>query len=931
MDFILHLFQTIIIISIIILGVWLINTILGSTTGYRWRKILWFILAVRLIFPIPLYLSEHITSFKPIEVNIPLPDSATHADIDTILSVPSSIMNIQAGDLINDTDNAPGESIKDDSSVSIAPTNNDINSSISQNTGTDTNVGVNTDTQTPSFISVNTIIAYLFIVWAGGIIILAGIRLFQYRRLKSSYLKGTRLCEDSSLISKMNSLCNEFRIKNPICIVVQKNIKSPMLFGYFNTILLLPKISYSEAELDSILRHEITHYKKKDLWYKLLIMLACDLYWFNPIFRLMKRMAYRDVECICDDKATKHMYLDDKRVYCNSILRTMTGSRENNPEFTTRFAGNKKTAKQRLENILNSPNRKAGTVILSLLLVILLLGTVCISFNLSSGNKNLDNNGTIMSSNSNGSELSSKHNNTEASTNNNGTGAATDNNSTESATDENSTESSTDNNSAESSTNNNNGTSAFTNTETTTGSNSQNSTKEPTTNNNNIKTTEAAATNPSVIKMTMYSPIIDYAGDSVLTQLKKLHPNLEITSVSFDIEKHFLAAYKINGSTYELPTMFQQESGILIQAGKNNQVADLTDILNERGWLNQMKESVKLTVSDENGRIYGIPSNYSYALGILCNADMFRAAGLVDASGVPLVPQTWQELAESAVKIKESTGKAGFCLLAQDSAAGWHFISIANNFGAPSFCLYNGDGTFTANIDSKEAIEAMKFIKSLKWDYNVLTEDPTSESFSTGYQHIANGTAAMYISATDCLSIPTDYGIAPDKLAMAAMPAGPSGHKYTYYSGFAYAFSADATPEEIDVGLDLLELRGLGPVLNYQTQEQIQLHITGIKNEPVIASGIQIWKNKDILNYEQRILDQYGNTNQAFYQSYFDAADTPGNLKTDNTYNDYSSTLNEILRGVIQEVVTNPNANVEALMQSANEDFQWYINYHIYR
>ena len=60
-----------------------------------------------------------------------------------------------------------------------------------------------------------------------------------------------------------------------------REIKTPMLFGYSKPIIVLPHRRYHEEEAEMILRHEIQHYKNRDLWYKFLIMFVCDLYWFN--------------------------------------------------------------------------------------------------------------------------------------------------------------------------------------------------------------------------------------------------------------------------------------------------------------------------------------------------------------------------------------------------------------------------------------------------------------------------------------------------------------------------------------------------------------------------------------------------------------------------------------------------------------------------
>ena len=131
-----------------------------------------------------------------------------------------------------------------------------------------------------------------------------------------------------------------------------------------------------------------------------------------------------------------------------------------------------------------------------------------------------------------------------------------------------------------------------------------------------------------------------------------------------------------------------------------------------------------------------------------------KKQGLVDENGYPLYPKTWDELAETTKKIKDATGQAGLCLLAKDNAGGWHWSNIAWCFGA-TLTIDNGDGTFTANLNSPEAIAAMNYVKDLKWKYDVLTADPLNEDWGTGFTALGTGTAAMYIAANDAVNQPT--------------------------------------------------------------------------------------------------------------------------------------------------------------------------------
>ena len=88
-------------------------------------------------------------------------------------------------------------------------------------------------------------------------------------------------------------IAEEMKIRRVPELLVQEQIRSPMLFGYIHKKLLLSPM-YTIDEISLIMRHEMIHVKNNDLWYKLFFILICDIYWFNPLFRLMKKLAKRE-------------------------------------------------------------------------------------------------------------------------------------------------------------------------------------------------------------------------------------------------------------------------------------------------------------------------------------------------------------------------------------------------------------------------------------------------------------------------------------------------------------------------------------------------------------------------------------------------------------------------------------------------------------
>ena len=432
-------------------------------------------------------------------------------------------------------------------------------------------------------------------------------------------------------------------------------------------------------------------------------------------------------------------------------------------------------------------------------------------------------------------------------------------------------------------------------------------------------TEEAAADEPVTITLgiwpedTLTDDIAVHEG--YVATMKELHPNVTCEPAYY---KYATDTFMSMVEAGTVPTVFESwftEPQKLIREGA---VADITDQLEARGWLDKISPAIRDLLSDENGRIYGIPRD-GYALGLMCNVALFKEAGLVDADGYPIYPTTWEELAETAKTIKEKTGAAGLCLLAKDNAGGWHFSNIAWCFGA-TLTVDNGDGTYTANLNSPEAIAAMEYVKSLKWDYDVLTADPTNEDWGTGFTQLGTGAAAMYIAANDAVNQPTQVnGLPLEDLGMCAIPAGPGG-QYSLSGGTPYMFSADATDAEINAALDYIEIMGKGPVATDAAVEGMRADAQNkVDNGVPVIPRFPCWVDNEVTAAEDAIVEEFGNVDVKLYQSYFDATAAAG-LRTEEpglTQDMYAE-----LTKVLQAVITDQNADVKELMETANSNYQ---------
>lgn len=153
---------------------------------------------------------------------------------------------------------------------------------------------------------------------------------------------------------------------------------------------------------------------------------------------------------------------------------------------------------------------------------------------------------------------------------------------------------------------------------------------------------------------------------------EKENPDIKIETSTYKYATDTFIPKAMMGQMPTLFGTFYTEIQKIIDAGY---AADITDMMTEMGMADALYPNIKEIV-EKDGRLYGIPSQL-YVQGLICNVELFKEAGLVDADGVPIFPQNYTELAETAKIIKDKTGKAGFAMPTTSNCGGWHFMNIA--------------------------------------------------------------------------------------------------------------------------------------------------------------------------------------------------------------------------------------------------------------
>ncbi len=104
--------------------------------------------------------------------------------------------------------------------------------------------------------------------------------------------------------------------------------------------------------------------------------------------------------------------------------------------------------------------------------------------------------------------------------------------------------------------------------------------------------------------------------------------------------------------------------------------------------------------------------------------------------------------------------------------------------------------------------------------------------------------------------------------------------------------------------------------------------IAGMKAdaENRVANGVPViprfpcWIDQKVLDAESQIIKEYGNVDPKMFESYFNATKQSGNLRMEEPGS--AQDLYAELTKVLQAVVTDKDADVAALMQKANANYQ---------
>jgi len=210
--------------------------------------------------------------------------------------------------------------------------------------------------------SSGNIIRYAAVIWAGGFIVFTANKAREYAIFYKKILKNNKPLYDESLFGLFAEIKTELKIKKPLRLFVNPNISSPMIVCMFKPAVLIPDITLSDAEWRFVFLHELTHYKRRDLWLFKFAMMACAIHWFNPFAYVIYSNIRAACEFSCDEAVLKRIKPSERKQYGMAILN-MLDYGAGKSAFASALSGCGKRAAQRLKLIARGNLSRKGFVL----------------------------------------------------------------------------------------------------------------------------------------------------------------------------------------------------------------------------------------------------------------------------------------------------------------------------------------------------------------------------------------------------------------------------------------------------------------------------------------------------------------------------------------------------------------------------------------
>jgi TonB family protein len=196
-------------------------------------------------------------------------------------------------------------------------------------------------------------------------------------------------CVDKSILVQRRQVCEFLEISRTVRVKFSEDIASPMSFGLFKPVVILPSaaIDWTETTLEDVMVHELSHIKRLDWPSMLFCHVLTSLFWINPLLWLAKSRVNEAAEQACDGAVLR--YGKDGVGYAEDLLRLARESLTNKQApLLAQLMFDESNLSMRIRNILDGKliGKASKVFVAGLTFSALLVVSACSGVNLFGSN-----------------------------------------------------------------------------------------------------------------------------------------------------------------------------------------------------------------------------------------------------------------------------------------------------------------------------------------------------------------------------------------------------------------------------------------------------------------------------------------------------------------------------------------------------------------
>ena len=342
-----------------------------------------------------------------------------------------------------------------------------------------------------------------------------------------------------------------------------------------------------------------------------------------------------------------------------------------------------------------------------------------------------------------------------------------------------------------------------------------------------------------------------------------------------------------------------------------HQIVNIDSRVRALPYVDKFNPNVLVNGQDADGKIWAVPTQ-AYGMSLTYNRTLFTQAGLDPEKP----PTTWDEVKAAAKTIAEKTGQAGFAEMATQNTGGWQLTTMTYALGGRMQTV-GDDGKVTATVANPATKSALKFLHDLRWSDNSMgsTFDYAWGSIN---QAFAAGQIGMFTGGSDLYTaMVQNNGLKADDYGVTTIPLASDPNAGVLGGGTLAAVNVNTTEEQRDAAVTWIDWYYMNKLL---TQDGAVADAKALKanNQPVGVPALPIF-DKATYDESQTWIKDYINVPTAQMTSFTSKIfDQPlVNEPVAHTQDLYAA-----LDPVVQAVLTDKNADIDALLDAANKQVQ---------